>query len=329
MRNAATLFLVISVSASMCHAQSAAEELASAHFYAIGVYTPIIADAVAQYRRVFGVVPENFGIAVPIEPDRKKVVLSMYVVFFPNFYIKLQEPISDNGPYAADLDRYGMGIQNFQLSVTDISSVRTNLIQKGGRWTLSYDPDVADYLDFHSRLGTTLEITKGGGAPRKRVKVDPDAPFPALGSLPVSHIEIVVPNIKRALQAYSNVFGMVAPVIEDRPAREYPPGSRGDHAAHLRIARWQQGEIGIELIEPIGGGTPWSRFLRKKHGPAPYSIAFDVGNRFDQIKRDLQKKGGKWVYGREGGNEAYFDFTSTLGLVIEIMRGPRHFSSGS
>lgn len=155
--------------------------------------------------------------------------------------------------------------------------------------------------------------------PQSPVAVAPGGTLAALGSMRVAHVGFAVTDAYEAARAYSDVFGIPMPMMSAGRDLEFPPGSQWNEAAQLRVAHWQQGEVGMELIESVGGPTPWSEYLEKQKGNTAYSIAFDVGDRMDEILLDLQTKGARWIYGKPGGTDAYLDFTETLGLIIEIM----------
>jgi len=294
--------------------------IGNAPLYAVGVYTSDVRKTANHYEQILGVVPQDFGTPTPTTPDGSQVTLKMNVVFFPNFYVKLQQPVSTNGPYAEGLSRYGLSIQNIQLhvdgTVDDIQTIRRTMVQDGGAWILGVDTDFRAYVDFREKLGTTLEpITV---RPRGEVTPAPGSRLPALGTSRVTHVGFAVTNARETAQAFGDVFGIPIPQVRELRDLEYPPGTQWDEAARLRVARWTQGEIDIELIEPVGGANPWSEFVKARKGNAACIIGFAVGNRMDQTVRDLREKGGKWIYGKPGGKIACLDFRDTLGFVIQL-----------
>ena len=312
--------LAMTMTSGMPSISMAQPRLGEAPLYAAGVYTPDVEETARQYERVFGVVPQDFGTPTPSAPDGSTVTLKMSVVFFPNFYIKLQQPVSENGPYAEGLRKYGTSIQNIQLlvegDVQTIQALRADMVRKGGTWTLGVDTDFRAYVEFKEKLGITLEpITL---RPKGKVIVAAGATAPALGSMPVTHIGFAVTDARKTAEAYGHVFGIPVPEVREIAHLRYPAGSTWNETAHLRVARWRQGEIGIELTESVGEPTPWSAFVKAQNGNAAQVIAFDVGSHFDEILHDLQAKGGKWIFGTPAGGTAYLDFMSTLGLVIQI-----------
>ena len=90
------------------------------------------------------------------------------------------------------------------------------------------------------------------------------------------------------------------------------------------------GSVSIEIIEPVGGPSPWMDFVnRRAPGSAAHHVAFSVAaDDFDAAVRRLQAKGGLWKKGKRGfegektGSSPEFEFLDTLGLVIELTRRP-------
>ena len=309
----------------MLAASSETPRIGNAPLYAVGVYTQDVDETARQYERVFGVVPADFKTASVVTPSGAMVKVRMDVVFFPNFYVKLQQPVSENGPYAEDLRAYGRSIQNIQLKVDgksqDFPAIRAGMVRNGGRWTLGSASDPWAYVDFKETLGVTLEPASVGAS--IAVQPAPHATHAPLGTMPVTHVGFAVTNASQAAKAYSKVFGIPLPPLTEVRDLQYPPGSTWNMAAHLQVARWRQGNVSVELIESVGGPTPWSEFVEKRKGSGALLIGFDVGDRMDEVLRELQDKGGKWIYGRPGGTQAYIDFRETLGLVVEITGTPR------
>jgi hypothetical protein len=136
--------------------------------------------------------------------------------------------------------------------------------------------------------------------------------------LPVSHVGIAATDTAAVSGTFAKLFGIAPPRVIDYKDAQYPPDSKWSPSAYLRLATWSQGGTGIEIIESVGSPTPWSEYVKQHKGTAAQHIAFNVGNRMDEMIRDLVAKGGKWTNGKPGGNYAYLDFTGTLGLVIEL-----------
>lgn len=313
--------------------------------YAIGVVTANAEETARHYQRILGCVAGGLGevlasvqpppgAAPPpppppppprtgnassggvVEPNGQAVTFDMKVALLRDFYVKIFQPIGENGPYAEHLRRYGMSIQDCQIHVEgDMRALRNRLIEKGGRWVLGADSDFWAYLDFQETLGTTLEpITLLNRFP---FAAAPGAVDP-LGARPLTHIGFAVRDAESTARCFSEALGRPMPEIGRVRDLGFPQGVHSNRHAHLRVAHWRQGDVGIELVESVGSPTPWSEFIERQHGNAAYYITFDVGDRMEVTARQLQENGGRWVYGRDGGSEALFDFTDVLGLAIKI-----------
>ncbi len=79
--------------------------------------------------------------------------------------------------------------------------------------------------------------------------------------------------------------------------------------------------VAVELDEPVSGPTPWSQALERQRGNAVHRLLIDIRPQVTDTVRQLQAKGGKLIYGSAAGPVAYLDFSSTLGLVLEVTGG--------
>ena len=299
-------------------------KIGSSPLYALGIVTPHVEQTVEQYGRILGVGPGMQGQATNAAPDSPSVTAKMSVVGLPNFYIKIFEPVSDYGPFADHLRKFGMSVQDSQLQVQgDIQALRADLQQKGGRWTMGSPTDSWAYIDFQDKLGTTLEPINA--RPQLPVKALPDTKL-ALGTMPVTKVGIAVSDVQAAAKAYGDVFGIPTPEVKNLVDVQYPATSTLNKEAHVQTAEWSQGEIGIELIGSVGQPTFWSDFVKSHKGNSIYLVAFSVGDRLDDFRRELQAKGGRWIYSRQGGKVVDLDFTDTLGFVVEL-DGTQHVKS--
>jgi hypothetical protein len=136
--------------------------------------------------------------------------------------------------------------------------------------------------------------------------------------LNVTHVGFAVTDASAVGARFGDALGIAAPKVIDYKDSQYPPDAKWNKSAYVRLAVWNQGGTGMELIESVGGPTPWSEFVARQKGPSAQHIAIDVGNRMDETIADLLAKGGRWTNGKPGGNYAYLDFTDTLGLIFEL-----------
>jgi hypothetical protein len=277
--------------------------------------------AVRQYVRIMGfAMPTVSAFPVPT-PDGGKAEFKLATLRMPNFVIEVIQPVNNVGPYYDHLRAHGMSIQHVGLAVPgtgSVDDVRGELEQQGGRWTLGTKGGNYAYVEFQPTLGTTLEVLRGSvgaGAP-----VPPPAgdALPPLAALPVSHVGFAATDEAAVVSRFAKVFGIAPPNPIDYKDAQYPPDAKWSRTAYLRIGFMRHGPIGLEIIESVGGPTPWSEFVQRQKGTAAQHFAINVGDRMDEMIRDLVAKGGKWTNGQPGGNYAYLDFMDTLGVIFEL-----------
>jgi catechol 2,3-dioxygenase-like lactoylglutathione lyase family enzyme len=144
-----------------------------------------------------------------------------------------------------------------------------------------------------------------------------------LGSTIVCQVGLIVRDIAKSTQAYSEVFGMPKPpvIITDEPdiARTTYKGEPTN--AQAKLAFFQMGQVALELIEPIGGPSTWQEFLDEK-GEGVHHIAFIVRGTNDVVAF-LEGKGIHMIQQGyyTGGMYTYMDSAPTLGVILELLEG--------
>jgi len=142
-----------------------------------------------------------------------------------------------------------------------------------------------------------------------------------LGTNIVCQVGLIVRDIEKSAEAYSQVFGMPKPpvIITDKPEiakTEY----RGEPTnAQAKLAFFQMGQVALELIEPIGGPSTWKDFLDEK-GEGVHHIAFTVQGT-DEVVAYLEEKGINVIQQGHytGGMYTYVDSESALGVILELL----------
>ena len=280
-------------------------------------------EATAQaFAEVFDIpvpaINETLALAAP--DGSEAAVAKSATMLLSNFLIEIQEPVTGWGPIHDTVEGFGTTVHHISFGVADsYGEMRDLLVQKGGEWRGGTTESPWSYVDFRDQLGTTLEpisIPVFNMLDQQTTKATPGE---TLGSHPVTHVGVVVRDADEAARAYAEVLGVTIPPAQVVTAMEFPEGSTASQDAHVKVTTWtHENGIGIELIEPVGAPSPWSEALEKQRGNAVHHLAFDVGNRLDEMVRLLQAKGGTLTYGRPGGTSKYLDFTDTLGIVIEV-----------
>jgi catechol 2,3-dioxygenase-like lactoylglutathione lyase family enzyme len=298
-----------------------AGELAASRVTHIGVVVPDIDAALREYSRVMGFsIPKISQPAVPV-PEGKKIEFKLATLYMPNFFIEVIQPISRDGPYYEHLQTQGIGIQHMGLALPgttgSVDDVRSALEQEGGRWVLGSPGVHFAYVNLHAVLGTTLEVIHTPPAEPGPSAAASDQ-LPPLATLPVGHVGFAATDASAVVHTFAKLLGIPSPKVMEYKDAQYPPQAHWSRTAYLRLAFWSQGGTGIEVIESVGGPTPWSEYVKQHKGTAAQHLAINVGNRMDEMIKDLVAKGGQWTNGKPGGNYAYIDFSDRLGLIFEL-----------
>ena len=98
----------------------------------------------------------------------------------------------------------------------------------------------------------------------------------------VNHIGIAVRDIGRSIELYRDVLGLKLISVEDVPEQK------------VRVAVFDAGATHIELLEPLGEGSPIARFLEKR-GEGIHHIALETDDILGEMKR-LRERGMEFIY---------------------------------
>ncbi len=142
-----------------------------------------------------------------------------------------------------------------------------------------------------------------------------------IGTTIVTQVGLVVRDIEKSVEQFSQIFGMEKPPISitaeyDKAQTSYM-GKPTE--AQAKLAFFHMGQVSIELIEPIGGPSTWQAFLDAK-GEGVHHIAFRVKGT-DDVTAILGQQGIKieqhGLY--TGGQYTYLDSSPQLGVILELL----------
>jgi methylmalonyl-CoA epimerase len=127
----------------------------------------------------------------------------------------------------------------------------------------------------------------------------------------VDHVGVAVKNLEEAISVYRDVLGfklLSVHVLEERKVR----------VAFLSTG----GETQIELLEPLGGESPITKFLENR-GEGVHHIAVIVDD-IEEVLKDFKKRGVALVdekprVGAEGKKIAFIHPKSTKGVLLELV----------
>ncbi len=134
---------------------------------------------------------------------------------------------------------------------------------------------------------------------------------------PVSQIGVVVRDMQKALENYTNLFGVHFPrVFEPKYTNQTYRGKPGNFLMRIAIAKLSP-TVEFELIQPLSGETIYDEFLEAQ-GEGIHHLGFfvqDIRARVEAMQQmgiavlqSGQRPGGKW---------AYMDTKPLAGMIIE------------
>ncbi|MCX6358123.1 MAG: methylmalonyl-CoA epimerase [Candidatus Aureabacteria bacterium] len=88
----------------------------------------------------------------------------------------------------------------------------------------------------------------------------------------IDHIGIAVKSIEAALPFYRDILGLKNIRIQDVPEQK------------VRVAMVRIGEVKVELLEPLGEGSPVQKFIEKR-GEGIHHIALSTDDIHGEIRR--------------------------------------------
>jgi len=139
---------------------------------------------------------------------------------------------------------------------------------------------------------------------------------------PICQIGLVVRDIEAKVKAWAQVFGLPRPpILATAPWEESHTEYKGKPtSARAKLAFFKFGQLELELIEPDEHPSTWRSFLEER-GEGVHHIAFKVEEITALTKELLENQISLEQRGDyAGGCYAYFDATTSLGLVLELLQ---------
>ena len=139
----------------------------------------------------------------------------------------------------------------------------------------------------------------------------------------VIQIAIVVKDIEEAAKRWAELLGKPVPEIRTtRPGNEVKVIYRGKPSnGQVKLTFFALGQVVIELLEPISGGTSWQEFMDEK-GEGVQHIGFQVVDP-EKTSAELEKAGypifHQGRYDTDDGTYIYLDTQDALGVVVELL----------
>lgn len=133
----------------------------------------------------------------------------------------------------------------------------------------------------------------------------------------LNHVGVAVPSIEEAKATYRDLYGV--PESDMTETRELP--AQGVKFAFVNVANSQ-----IELIEPLGEGSPIRNFLERNPKGGQHHICFEVADIY--VARDEMVAKGATVLneprmGAHGTPIIFIHPKNSNGVLIELMQTPQ------
>ena len=142
-----------------------------------------------------------------------------------------------------------------------------------------------------------------------------------LAEVPIDHVGIVVRNIDAVAKAYADVFGLPVPAVQEEQGIVFPADFTGDREASVKTALLALNGVSVELIQPMGGASPWRDHL-DKYGESMHHISYHgLPDAYAAALKAIDK-GGQVVVGGPGATTVMVDLREKLGMTIGFSELP-------
>lgn len=154
-------------------------------------------------------------------------------------------------------------------------------------------------------------------------------PIQGLGDKVLVQVCLIVDDADKYAKRYAEVFGVVVPEAHvtdgynDTKATYFGDPTK----AKARIYHWHFGNVGFEILQPLGPESVWQDWL-DQHGPSVHHIAFrvtdtdGVAHEFVQHGYPISQQGfftGRFPNGGHTGMYTYLDTGKDLGTTFELL----------
>lgn len=254
-----------------------------------------LALATADMDRTRHLLAAVFGTPVPdasateIMRDNVRYPLAVCAWRFENLVLELVASTDGTGPVAEFTRRRPAGVHHFSYYVGHSAEPRSRwLAQQADGVVWGYGTYAA--FDFLDELGVNISVADRAGIPANSwpvVEVPRTSPF-----FHVTHLGVLVSDIRRTLATYQRVFGGPAPRVRHyTPA--FTPVTQADARAAIHLATCEQPNVAVQYCEPAGD-SPFGRFLTSG-GSGVFALDFNVGDRLGEVAAQLSALGGQSI----------------------------------
>jgi methylmalonyl-CoA/ethylmalonyl-CoA epimerase len=133
----------------------------------------------------------------------------------------------------------------------------------------------------------------------------------------LNHVGVAVPSIEHAKATYRDLYGVPESAMTE--TRELP--AQGVRFAFVNVANSQ-----IELIEPLGEGSPINNFLERNPKGGQHHVCFEVADIY-AARDEMVAKGATVLneprIGAHGTPIIFIHPKNSNGVLIELMETPK------
>jgi methylmalonyl-CoA/ethylmalonyl-CoA epimerase len=154
-------------------------------------------------------------------------------------------------------------------------------------------------------------------------------PIQGLGDKVLVQVCLIVDDADSYAKRYAEVFGIRIPDVHvtDGNSETQATYFGSPTEAKARIYHWYFGNVGFEILQPLGPESVWQDWL-DEHGPSVHHIAFRVTGS-DGVAREFVQRGypvtqqgfftGRLPNGGHAGMYTYLGTEKDLGTTIELL----------
>jgi catechol 2,3-dioxygenase-like lactoylglutathione lyase family enzyme len=236
---------------------------------------------------------------------------------FNNIVLEITQPVGGVSPWRAHLEQYGEGIHHLGFAVTNVEDTVRLLESKGGTRTLGSEHGDYALVDLMSYLGIVIELTSAEGDLMSGGPMSVGPPDPH-GLKAIGRIGLIVGNVDQLCENWMTLFDVpVNPTIE-RSGLQFPDDYAGDPNASIRDAYVPLNNIWVNMMQPIGGRSPWRDLMNRREGAHYINFFVDDANETDAY---LTSKGGRRILGNSSASYSYNDMHEVMGGLTVLLHG--------
>jgi len=298
------------------------------------------------YHRAFGWAPwQVFDHVLPIHHRTElrgepvHYALRGAEVYVGSLNFELLQPLEGPNLWTEFIDRRGEGVASIAtmfLERADGDAAKRAFREQFGAEVIM-KADIGDhieyyYLDTEPRFGCLIE--SGSGHAIDFVKPArvyphegaPPGPSPTSGlTYPITQVSLISRDLESRVRAYREAFGW-------GPWKLYEPGAlagvRSADAPHgraVRVAQTMIGDLNFEIIQPLGGRSPWQELLDAKgEGLAGISVTLGSADEIERARAQFEALGVGLLADGAVAGAPYLLLDSEPGFTCLIQVGTGH-----